>query len=198
MLSCQLLFLTPDFLISNIITFRSSGAFSLWRAPTGTSSMSQPSLENIYHYKQILLPRGFLLILRVVSCACVSVPVLIKCLKPEDLKTEEVGGSRGCLYHSSLCPGAQVWLLLQGLSNSHVVFWQWSFCLGHFWRIFTSISNFKMRSNLFTFAVPRCSQVWSPAVLSFVLLCPACSHLTLWKNIENPPLLMRGGKHRTN
>lgn len=78
MLSCQLLFLTPDFLISNIITFRSSGAFCLWSdfsAPTGTSSMSQPSLENIYHYKQILLPRGFLLILRVINCVCLSVPV---------------------------------------------------------------------------------------------------------------------------
>lgn len=75
MLSCQLLFLTPDFLISTIITFGSSGAFSLggdFSALTGTSSMSQPNLENIYHYKQILLPRGFLLILRVVNCVCLS------------------------------------------------------------------------------------------------------------------------------
>lgn len=150
--------------------------------------MSQPNLENIYHYKQLLLPRGFLLILRVVNCVCLSVPALINWLKLEVLKIEWVGGSS---------PGAQVWLLLQGLSTSHFVFWQWSFCLGQFLKIFTFMSNFKISDQ--TSSVPCCSQVSSPAVLrfeiSFVVLCPAYSHLPLWKNIENPPLLMRGEKH---
>lgn len=197
MLSCQLLFLTPDFLISNIIALRSSGAFSLWsdfRAPTGTSSMSQPNLENIYHYKQLLLPRGFLLILRVVNCVCLSVPALINWLKLKVLKIEWVGGSSGCVLELRFGSCCRIW------APPTLCFGSGASVLGSFWKysLLCLISKYLIKPAQ-CLVVPKCHLQLSWGLKSVLWCCVQLIHISYCgKILKNPPLLMRGEKHWTN